>query len=101
MRNINGEIYIVLKTKDFEQIGVNIGKTYIGTKDCIECESNSSFDLSDFLARSGAYKYENYAADNQCWLVQKQNAFSDKDKIIYSQYTCGRNMKFLFKLIEK
>ena len=104
LRNINGEIYIVLGKKDFEKIGVKIGASYIYFKKCIECESNSYNDLSTFfadIARSGgAYEYEKYAAENQCWLIQKQNAFSDKDKIITFD-GCGSNMKFLFKLIEK
>lgn len=104
LRNINGEIYIVLGKKDFEKIGVEIGAQSIYFKDCIECEYNSSDYLSTFfadIARSGgAYEYEKYAAKNQCWLIQKQNAFSDKDKIINFN-GCGSNMKFLFKLIEK
>ena len=101
LRYINGEIYIVLRTVDLEQIGVRIGANEIYTKKCIECESQNSILLqafsSDFIASYGAYKYEQYAAENQCWLIQKQNAFSDKDKniITYSR------MRFLFKLIEK
>jgi hypothetical protein len=103
LRNINGEIYIVLGKKDFEKIGVKIGADHIRMKDCIECESNSTQYLSTFfddISRYGAYEYEDYAADNQCWLVQKQNAFSDKDKLLDFN-GCGSNMKFLFKLIEK
>lgn len=99
LRNINGEIYIVLGKVDFEKIGVKIGADYVYYKNCIECESNSSDDFGPHFF-DDIFEYEKYAAENQCWLIQKQNAFSDKDKIIFfDRY--GGNMKFLFKLIEK